>query len=225
MIRVVTFDAAGTLIRLLRPPGFVYAEVAQEFGCSLDGQNVQNAFRTVWKTFPPPDESDGPSRDDDRNWWRALVAATIAEAGYSIEPFDRYFASVYERFALPGVWEIFPDIPRVIAELQRLSVRLGVISNFDRRLYRILEDLNVHRVFEHVVISSEIGARKPAGRIFEVASQQFNVKPDEVLHIGDDSEADFEGARSAGFSALLVDPTRQNLSQIPLLLAPNACGG
>jgi putative hydrolase of the HAD superfamily len=218
MIRVVTFDAAGTLIRLLRPPGFVYAEVAQEFGCCLNGENVQNAFRTVWKNFPPPDEFDGPIPDDDRNWWRALVAATIAEAGYSIEPFDRYFASVYERFALPGVWEIFPDIPRVLAELQRLSVRLGVISNFDRRLYRILEGLNVRSAFEHVVISSEVGARKPASRIFEVASRQFNVDPDEVLHIGDDSEADFEGARSAGFSALLLDRRRQNLSRIPLLL-------
>ncbi|HYY27487.1 MAG TPA: HAD-IA family hydrolase [Chthoniobacterales bacterium] len=217
-IRVVTFDAAGTLIRLVQPPGFVYADVAQEFGYSLNRDNVQNAFRSVWKTFPLSVESDGPIPDDDRNWWRALVAATIAEAGYSIEPFDRYFATVYERFALPGVWEVFPDIPRVVAELQRFPVRLGVISNFDQRLYRILEDLKLRSAFEHVVISSEIGARKPAGRIFEVAAHQFNVSLNELLHIGDDSEADFDGARSAGCNALLVDRTRQNLSQIPFLL-------
>ena len=217
MIRVVTFDAVGTLIRLQRPPGFVYSDVAQEFGYSLDPERVQNAFRSVWKTFPPPEESDGPNPDDDRNWWRDLVAATIAEARYSIEPFDHYFASVYESFTFRGVWEIFPDIPGVLAELRRLAVRLGIISNFDRRLYRILEDLNVRTAFEHLVISSEIGVRKPAGRIFQAAARQFNVKPDEVLHIGDESEADFDGARSAGFNALLLDGKRQNLSKILFL--------
>jgi putative hydrolase of the HAD superfamily len=218
MIRVVTFDAAGTLIRLLRPPGFVYADIAQEFGYSLNREHLQSAFKTVWRAFPPPNESDGPSPDDDRNWWRDFVAATIANAGYSIEPFDRYFATLYESFARPGVWEIFPDIPQVLGELRRLAVRLGVISNFDRRLYRILEDLDVRSTFEHLVISSEIGVRKPARRIFEAAARQFKVNPEEVLHIGDDSEADFDGARSAGFNALLIDSARQNLSKIIFML-------
>ena len=171
MIRVVTFDAAGTLIRLLHPPGKIYAETARLFGYDLDPDRVQDAFRITWKTFAPPPESMGPRPDDDRDWWRELVARTMETARYRIVPFDDYFATVYQTFARPGVWELFPDVPPILTELSALRIRLGVISNFDRRLYDILAQLSVRDAFEHLIISSEIGTRKPAARIFRAGGR------------------------------------------------------
>ncbi len=211
MIRVVTFDAAGTLIRLVRPPGFVYADTARRFGYDLDPIRVQNAFRIAWESFPQPSESDAPRPDDECGWWRGLVAKTMTEAGYRIDPFDDYFETVYEQFRLPGVWELFPGVAAMLSELRRLSIRLGLISNFDRRLYDILAHLKVRDLFEHVIISSEIGIRKPAARIFEVAVWRFGVAPGEILHVGDEPDADFAGARRAGFQALLVGDARPDL--------------
>jgi putative hydrolase of the HAD superfamily len=205
IIRVVTFDAAGTLIRLVAPPGWTYAETAKLFGCNLDPNRVQNAFRIAWKTLPPPSESCGPHPDDDRGWWRRLVAKTIDEAGYKIDRFDDYFTEVYETFARPGVWELFPSVPLVLTELNRLKIRLGVISNFDRRLNDVLLHLGVRDAFEHVLVSSEIGAQKPAARIFLEAARRFDVGVHEILHVGDDPESDYGGARSAGLRAFLVD--------------------
>lgn len=214
MIRVVTFDAAGTLIRLLHPPGTTYAETAGLFGYHLDPVRVEDAFRMTWKTFAPPPESTEPRPDDDRDWWRELVARTLEVAGYRITPFDEYFATVYETFARPGVWELFPDVQPILTELSRLGIRLGVISNFDRRLYDILAHLGVRDAFDHVVISSEIGVRKPTARIFRVAAQRFNVALDEMLHVGDERDTDFMGARAAGLDALFVDHENENLSSI-----------
>jgi putative hydrolase of the HAD superfamily len=214
MIRVVTFDAAGTLIRLLHPPGQVYSEIALQFGFQLDPVRVQNAFKMVWSSFPPPAQSDGPCPDDDRGWWRDLVAKIITEAGYRIDPFDRYFETVYAHFALPGVWELFQDVPGILCELGRLGIRLGVISNFDRRLYDILTHLNVRHLFEHLIVSSEIGIRKPAARIFEVAVRRFGTTAGEIMHVGDEPESDFAGARRAGLQALLVNHERINLSEL-----------
>jgi putative hydrolase of the HAD superfamily len=205
MIRVVTFDAAGTLIRLVNPPGRTYAETARLFGYQMDPGRLQEAFRGAWKSLPPPLESNGPHPDDDRGWWRRLVAKTIDNAGYEIDRFDDYFTEVYAMFARPGVWELFPDVPLVLRELSRLEIRLGVISNFDRRLYEVLLHLGVRDAFEHVVISSEVGAQKPAARIFWEAVRRFDVGAREILHVGDDPDADFGGARSAGLQALLVD--------------------
>jgi putative hydrolase of the HAD superfamily len=210
MIRVVTFDAAGTLIRLLQPPGKTYAEAARLFGCDLDPDRVQDSFRMTWKTFAPPPESVGPRPDDDRDWWRELVARTMETAHYRIVPFDDYFATVYQTFARPGIWELFPDVPHILAELSSLKIRLGVISNFDRRLYDILGQLNVRDAFEHLIISSEVGVRKPAARIFRVAAGQFG----EILHVGDEPGTDFTGARAAGLEALLVDHKTSMLSRI-----------
>jgi putative hydrolase of the HAD superfamily len=212
MIRVVTFDAAGTLIRLVRPPGLVYADTARRFGYDLDPVRVQNAFRIAWESFPEPPESDTPRPDDDCGWWRGLVAETMNGAGYRIEPFDDYFETVYEQFRRPGVWELFPGVAGILSELRRLSIRLGMISNFDRRLYDVLACLNVRDLFEHVIISSEIGIRKPAARIFEVAVRRFAVAPGEILHVGNEPDADFAGASRAGFQALLVGGARADLA-------------
>ena len=211
-IRVVTFDAAGTLIRLVDPPGRTYAETARLFGYNLDPNRVQDAFRIAWKTLPPPPESYGPQPDDDRGWWRRLVAKTIEEAGYEIDRFEDYFTEVYETFARPGVWKLFPGVPLVLTELSRLEIRLGVISNFDRRLYDVLLHLGVRDAFEHVIVSSQVGAQKPAARIFLEAARRFEVGVHEILHIGDDPQSDFAGARSAGLHALLVDHKTVRLS-------------
>lgn len=214
MIRVVTFDAAGTLIRLLQPPGVIYARTARQFGYNLDPDRVQNAFRIAWNTIAPPPESEGPSPDDDRDWWRELVSRTMESAGYRIVPFDEYFATVYRAFVRPGVWELMPGVQPILTDLIRLRIRLGVISNFDRRLYDILAQLGISDSFEHVIISSEIGVRKPAARIFRVAVQRFNVDINEIMHVGDESGSDFTGARAAGLHALLVDHKTARLSSI-----------
>jgi putative hydrolase of the HAD superfamily len=205
MIRVVTFDAAGTLIRLSKPPGVTYAESACTFGYHLDPERLQAAFRIIWQSLTPPQETAGPRIDDDRGWWKELVRRTMQEAGYKIAPFNAYFDDVYAAFARPGMWELFPDIPVVLAELARLRIRLGVISNFDRRLYAVLDQLNVLQAFENLIISSEIGASKPASRIFLEAARRFQVNPGEILHIGDDADLDGKGALAAGCKAFVVD--------------------
>jgi putative hydrolase of the HAD superfamily len=192
----------------------IYAEVARIFGFSLDPDRVQEAFRTTWRTFAPPADSPGPLPNDDRDWWRELVVRTMEAASYRIDPFDDYFKAVYQAFARPGVWELWPDVPLILTELRRLRVRLGVISNFDRRLYDVLAQLGIREAFEHVIISSEIGVRKPAARIFKEAAQRFNVDVNEILHVGDEPESDFAGARAAGLEALLVDHKASKLSGI-----------
>jgi putative hydrolase of the HAD superfamily len=214
MPRIVTFDAAGTLIRLVRPPGVTYAEVGRLFGFSLDPERVQEAFRTTWRTYAPPAESCGPLPDDDRDWWRELVVRTMEAAGYRIDPFDDYFKAVYQAFARPGAWELWPDVPFIMTELTRLRIRVGIISNFDRRLYEILAQLNLREAFEHVIISSEIGVRKPAARIFKEAARRFKVDANEILHVGDELDSDFAGARAAGLDALLVDHKTSKLSGV-----------
>lgn len=210
MLRVscVFFDAAGTLIRLREPVGKSYARIAARHGIESGAPDVETAFRQAWKETPPVLHPEGqPPEDDDASWWRALVArtfATVTGAPLPDERLDPLFTELYTHFAQPGVWELFDD---ALPGLDRLrdSHRLFVLSNFDRRLFSILEDLGIAPRFEGILVSSVVGASKPHPRIFHQALTAAGVPASECLHLGDDRKCDLEGAQQAGMHSRLVD--------------------
>jgi putative hydrolase of the HAD superfamily len=202
--QVITFDAAGTLIRLARPVGGTYAAVAARMGYELDPVRLEHAFRKTWTSAPPLPMMSGPRPDDDRGWWCQLVIACLENAGYQLPQFGSYFEELYLEFAKPGIWSPCDGAMQLLDQLQKQSVRLGIISNFDRRLYTVLGNLDMLDYFESIIVSSEVGVDKPAKEIFEEALRRFHVTPDQLMHIGDEPEADGQGARNAGIDALIV---------------------
>jgi putative hydrolase of the HAD superfamily len=204
MLKVITFDAGNTLIRLNRPVGVTYASVAKRFGAELNPADLEQGFRTAWKSVPRLPDVPGPRSDDGRSWWREVVWQTLATAGAEIDPFNGFFDAVYSEFALPGVWRLEPGVFELLQELRRAGFRLGIISNFDLRLYEILKHVGVSGLFEHVVVSSQVGADKPSPRIFEETLQRFKVEPTELLHVGDDETADGDGARVLGIKTCIL---------------------
>ncbi|WP_050027777.1 HAD-IA family hydrolase [Verrucomicrobium sp. BvORR034] len=207
-VSCVFFDAAGTLIRLREPVGESYARIAARHGIEVDPQPVETAFRQAWKATPPLLHPDGqPPADDDASWWRALVArtfATVTGAPLPEETLDPLFAELYAHFARPGVWELYEDALPALEHL-RDTHRLFVLSNFDRRLLTILDDLGIASRFERILVSSEVGASKPHPRIFHRALAAASVPASQCLHLGDDRKCDFEGAQQAGMHSRLVD--------------------
>ncbi|OAI42977.1 hypothetical protein AYO41_03070 [Verrucomicrobia bacterium SCGC AG-212-E04] len=93
----------------------------------------------------------------------------------------------------------------VLQNLRARGLGLGVISNFDRRLFANLEDVGLTSCFDHITISSEVGADKPHARIFERALAAFEVAPHEALHVGDDPVRDWAGAEAAGLGVFRLE--------------------
>ncbi len=220
---VIFFDAAGTLIHLPHSVGEHYRAVARSFGVAPDADALDRAFRAAWKAAPERAATAGPRPDDDKGWWRDLVKAVFASVLTPQEQarFDlpAYFEAVYAHFAEPGVWEVFTDVPAVLAALQEAGYRLGVISNFDRRLRKVLDDLGLAASFEHIVISSEVGADKPAPRIYAEALRLFGVPAGRALHVGDDPHKD-GGAEHVGLRVFQLERPRHTLRDI-LPLGPD----
>jgi putative hydrolase of the HAD superfamily len=83
--------------------------------------------------------------------------------------------------------------------------KLGLISNGTAATQRAkLEALAVNALFDPIVISEEVGLRKPDVRIFELAMANWHVAPDSVLFVGDDPVSDIGGATAAGMRVLRV---------------------
>ena len=213
-VKVIFFDATGTLIHLPRGVGFHYADVATRFGWNADADFVGRAFRALWSEMPPPQTTRQPKPDDDRGWWRELVLRVLDRSG-APDGFDRegYFDAVYGEFTKPGVWELFPETLEVLDALADRH-RLCVLSNFDRRLRTVLAQLGVLERFGEVIISSEAGADKPDPWIFKHARARVGCEPHEALLVGDDPECDVAGAQRAGWQAFHVERPRITLRDL-----------
>jgi putative hydrolase of the HAD superfamily len=205
MIRAILFDAAGTLIYLPRGVGWHYREVAARHGLDVEEKRIGEAFVAAFQAATPRLATEASPTGDDKAWWRALVREVLAACGQQpAEPvFEGLFEELYAHFAQPGVWALYPEAAGVLEAL-RGKYRLGVVSNFDRRLYAVLEDLGVRAYFERIVISSELGVHKPDGRIFAAALAAFGVAPSETVLAGDDPEQDWRAGEAAGLHVYRV---------------------
>jgi putative hydrolase of the HAD superfamily len=215
MIKAIFFDAVGTLFHLNGAVGHHYAKVANQVGLRLDAHQLDDAFGSAWKKMPKRAAIDGPRENDDKDWWRELVDLVLAQVAPSLSQFDRdnFFEIAYEHFAEAGVWKLYPEVPGVLKKLQP-RFQLAVISNFDGRLRFILEHLGISKFFTHIFISSEIGADKPDPEIFLRALKLIDLKPNEVLHVGDDPERDWKAASAAGLSVFRLDRPKNSLRDL-----------
>jgi putative hydrolase of the HAD superfamily len=222
MIKAIFFDAVGTLLYLAKTVGDHYAYVSREVGLDLDPRELERAFHTAWGKMPQRAAIDGPREDDDKGWWRELVDLVLDQVAPSLSELDRdnFFEIAYEHFAEAGVWQLYPEVPGALEQLQP-RFQLAVISNFDGRLRLILEHLGISKCFTHVFISSELGADKPDPEIYRRALNFIDLKPDEVLHVGDDPKRDWEAASTAGLSIFRLDRQKNSLRDVLATLTTN----
>lgn len=204
VIRRVFFDAAGTLIDLAEPVGRVYARLASRHGVRAEADQLQSAFARAWRATPPPlHPEDKPSGDDDRSWWLGVVRRTFEQVLPQPLPktaLQALFEDLYRHFAQPEAWRLFDDVMPAL-DLLRGRFDLHVLSNFDRRLGGILRGLGIADRFQSMTLSSVVGASKPHPRLFSQALAAARGDAATSLHVGDETEADIEGAAAAGFHA------------------------
>ena len=209
MIRSVYFDAVGTLIHPAPSAGNVYYEVGRRHGSTR--LSLATVFRRFAKAFRKQEEIDrqngwATSERRERERWQSIVADVLDDV---TDP-EACFAELYEHFAKPESWKCDPATQDVISELRRRGLALGLASNYDHRLHTVVAGLVPLRGIDRLLISSEVGWRKPAPAFFEALVRQAGVPPEEILLVGDDRVNDYDGARASGLPALLVDarPTR-----------------
>lgn len=202
--RAAFFDAVGTLI-FPRPSAHeVYAAIAAKQGVPLDPQAVRERFVEAYRAEEATDRANGwrTSEERERSRWRAIVTSALAglpdpEAG---------FLDLFEHFAQPSSWQVNPDAPPVLAEFARHGLVLGMGTNYDSRVERVVAGLPELKPLAHrLVVSAAVGCRKPAAEFFHEVIRVAGCSPHEVLFIGDDLENDFNGARAAGLHAVLLD--------------------
>lgn len=204
-VRAVIFDAVGTLIHPDPPAPFRYAEVGRRFGSRRDAADIDQRFLTAFRREEAIDRTSGYRTSEVRELrrWRDIVAYVLDD----VRDPEACFQELFAWFAHPQAWRLAPDAADVLAQLAGRQLRLGIASNYDHRLYHVIKGMDGLRPASGmVVISAEVGWRKPARGFFEALRSAAGVEAGETLYVGDDVVNDYQGAREAGMSALLYDP-------------------
>lgn len=205
---VIFFDAAGTLIEVRGSVGEIYSRVAREFGIEADPSTLRQNFARAFLLQPPmafpAGTPEAKLRELENDWWRNLVRDVFAGLG-SFPRFDEFFDDLFERFRGSEFWRVYDDVEPALRELKGRGLKLGVISNFDSRLYDVLRACKLDHFFDSVHISTRVGAAKPDRAIFLAALNYHRIEPGQAWHVGDSLREDVEGARAAGLRAFLVD--------------------
>jgi putative hydrolase of the HAD superfamily len=210
MTQLVLFDAVGTLFGVRGSVGEIYRDFAASYGVSLPPSAINQRFGSVFvKRLAPTRNS--------RQWWYETVQETFA--GHSFTDFDQFFAQVYDYFATGDAWFLYPETQVVLEELKNRDLTLAIVSNFDERLYSVLEALGLGGYFAEIGISTAVGHAKPSPLLFAYVLEKLKIAADQALHIGDSTE-DVIGAKAAGIKVLQVDRCPQPQAQtVPNLSA------
>ncbi|WP_281235115.1 HAD family hydrolase [Flavobacterium gelatinilyticum] len=107
---------------------------------------------------------------------------------------------------------IFPDIKKMFQEITNQDKSISILSNTafikGAALRKLLEYYELSDYFKFQIYSDEAGFSKPSAAIFQLVLDEISkykkIEKKEVLHIGDNSIADYNGAIQFGFNAHLL---------------------
>ena len=186
----VTFDANGTLVRLVDPVPAL-RDLLRRHGVELPAAEVASAFAAEARYYA---DHCASGRDDESlaALRRDCLGVFLEAAGARL---DR--GPLLEGYTDAFSFEILPGVPETLRRLRGRGLALAVVSNWDVSMHTRLEELGLAELVDVAIASSDAGASKPDPVIFEHALGLLEVAPDRALHVGD-SPVDEDGAAAAG---------------------------
>lgn len=208
--QVIFFDAAQTLFHINGSVAEIYLQYAVRHGFRQTPTSlgaITQAFSRAFKDASPPVfalTEPAALKQSERLWWFDIVHNVFYRVGM-FEGFDEFFEEVFQVFENPKTWKLYPETEAVLRQLKAQGLELGIISNFDSRLFPVLRGLGIEQFFDTITISSLSQAAKPAPKIFQLALEKHAIDPEEAVHVGDSLKEDVEGAAKAGLTSVLID--------------------
>jgi putative hydrolase of the HAD superfamily len=229
MIRGVIFDLGSTLIEFKGEWEGVMAQglaallqALRATGLTLDEAAFRIRFREAMA------EADRARHEDMRERTTASTLRKLLEALGIQQVDDLALESAVERmFVLSEAWwQPMPGVREVVETLRGRGYRLGMISNAAdaANARRLIRKVGVEGDFRPILISAEVGWRKPHAETFLRVLREWSLPGQEVVMVGDTLHEDILGAKRAGLHQIWLrsDGQLQEPVQAESDIAPSA---
>jgi putative hydrolase of the HAD superfamily len=224
MIKVISLDAAHTLMDVNWHPGRFAFESATAFGLTLDPGRAIATYDTLvrgrWGLYREINVTRDRTAGD--AFWDELTADWLLDMGFD-EGLARDLSALARKRMYTdeaGCFRNYPETIKALEFLRANGYQLVVVSNWDYSLERTLVALGLRGYFSHVFASLEHGVEKPERALFQIVEHQLQIDPERILHVGDNPVDDYQGAKGAGWRAALLDRSLSETQRprIPTLL-------
>ncbi len=201
----VFFDAGETLVH--PHPSFpdLFARILVREGHEVSPEAIRDRIHVVSDRFREAARTNElwtTSPEKSRLFWHEVYAIFLRDIGIV----DAGLADTcYREFTDLANYSLFDDVLPALRLLEEADLTLGVISNFEEWLERLLEQLGVRSYFSVRVISGVEGLEKPDPRIFQLAMERAGVEPGRSVYVGDNPEFDVDPAMAVGMFPVLID--------------------
>ncbi len=203
---IVFFDLGGTLIDMSVSRECVWAEALSRHGVDTETKTLTRALRKADRDL---DEAFADIQGvDETPFWKGYYARVIRSLGLDIDLEDVVadLSASFDRITPDEeIWIDYPDSKPTLDSLAGRDIDIGIISNATGLARRVLCRLDMEKYFDPIIISSEIGSRKPEREIFEIALTEAGAAPSRALYIGDKFAVDVKGANRVGMNTVLID--------------------
>ena len=213
--KVILLDAVGTLFGVKGSVGEVYSQIAQEFEVEVDAEILNTTFLQSFKASPPPmfphaELHDIPQQEFE--WWRKIVLNTFESAGVleKFDDFSSFFSELYIHFGTAEPWFVYSDVLSSLKDWRGQGIELGILSNFDSRIFSVLQSLELNSYFSSITISTQARAAKPDPKIFAIALAKHDCPPEAAWHVGDSIVEDYQGAKAAGLRGIWINRAKNS---------------
>jgi len=181
---------------------FLCGLLAERFDISVGGVEMAEAHRKAQISVI----RDGVSGFTHAELWDRTYMRWFELAGIDTEKRRDAIDSIRSHPFRHLFWARMEDGTREMLDwFRERGFKLGVISNAEGQIVRLLEYTGLRGRFEVVIDSSEVGVAKPDSRIFSLAMERMGAAPDRSIYVGDIVEIDVKGARQAGMTPILID--------------------
>jgi putative hydrolase of the HAD superfamily len=207
MIRAVFFDLYHTLVRYEPPREELEARALKEFGIDVAPEALRRPL-TIADEFIYRELAGSPlsqrSAKDKVALYARYQEIVLKEAGLKAsEPLILDLLAKMRQLDMKLI--LFDDVLPALTRLKDRGLILGLISNVDRDITPLLDELGVTALLQVVVTSQDTGFSKPQPEIFREALRQSGVQASEAIYVGDQYEIDIIGAKNAGMNGVLLD--------------------
>jgi putative hydrolase of the HAD superfamily len=193
-LRAVLFDLDDTLTDRARSIERLAGKFLEQFGAELAGCGVDDVIHGIHGG----DRGGYAAREE----LGAHLQSTLPwRKKPGVETLVKFWRGNFPRCNVERL-----GVSATLRTLREAGLRLGVISNgsIDSQNTK-LEVMGIRPLFSVVLISEEVGIRKPDARIFRMGLEKLGVIAPEAIFVGDNPALDVAGPMAVGIRAIWLN--------------------